>query len=327
MKIILFFVTIILTISRQCVTDERILPENIHLSGGIVSGNIEGDTAYRIDFPSGTSQLEFPLDSTLFGFEFGINYKSLKEKNYDKSKFNIRLLTAPRNNAGKMKDSDWLTDATDISEVGSAHPGLDIYSESTAKLSALIMDINYIYNIFSTKKITFGLSTGYLYERFEYSIYDLEQVGFGPYAAGYTGNVAGKVLDYEVNYYIPYVGLDTNILLDERFLLSLQWDYSGLARASDRDDHILRNKIAEGNCNGNASIISLNAVWQVQPKWDIQLAYTYINIKTKGKQSQFWYGDDPASPGYDDTGDSVKGIDDKISSSQKVISVTVRYRF
>lgn len=308
------------------VIDQKSSSKNSDIVVSVLSSNIKGDTTYRIDFSEGTSQLEFPLNNAMIGFGFSLMpARSTMSKNRDG--FNLKWWISQNSKLfGNMKDSDWLTDAIDIAEVGQTHPGLDIYSESTAKLSARIIDVNYVYNIIPSGSIAVGAVFGYLYQNLRYNIYNVNQVGFGPYAANYTGNVSGKVLDYEITYSIPYLGLTTDMLLLEKVRFNFQWGYSVLVQAKDIDKHILRYKLSKGDTSGTANIISLNLEWEFQPQWLVQFNLANITINTDGKQNQYWYGNDPVTTG-DDTGAFIKGISDKITSSQKIMGIGIRYNF
>jgi len=312
-------------LSKQ-VVEQKAINKSSDISFSVLSGNIKGDTTYRIDFPEGASQLEFPLGNSLLGL--GFNLKQLiPTTTKHRDGFSLRWwLSQDNESSGKLKDSDWLDDTADITEVGQAHPGLDIYSESTAKLSARIIDVNYVYTVMPGGKISIGIVFGYLYQNFHYNIYDVTQVGFGPYAAHYTDSVSGKVLDYEVTYSTPYLGLTTDVLLFETVRLNFQWGYSAMAEAKDTDKHVLRYKISKGDTNGTANIINLNLEWEIQSQWSLQLNIVNMSIDASGKQSQYWYGNDPVTAG-DDTGTFVKGINDKISSTQKIVAMGIRYRF
>jgi hypothetical protein len=59
----------------------------------------------------------------------------------------------------------------------------------------------------------------------------------------------------------------------------------------------------------------------------VAFGFDYLKIDTKGTQKQNWYGDDPASPDVDDTGDRVTGIREKIKSNQITIQAQIGYEF
>ena len=288
-----------------------LLGENIYTTLGLQSGYITGDTTYHISFSGGESELEFPLDNFLLGIEGGLGYKNINNDKQDRARLTVSWFTDITNDAGKMKDSDWVD--------GDGHEGLDIYSESDADLDTNIIDINGVYNFCPTKNISIGPMVGYKYQKFEYDISNLNQVGYGPYDPGYTSSVSGKVLDYEVKYKIPYLGLSTDLLLGDKFQMNLRFGYSPWAEANDVDDHLLTYALRKADCDGDAYLINLNAGWKFLPAWILQVGGEYVDIDTKGTQHLSYY----AGPYAGFTAD----VDDKITSSYWLISAVVKYKF
>jgi hypothetical protein len=302
-------------------------PKSGDVFAGFISGNIKGDTTYRIDFPEGASQLAFPLDTSILGFELCLTRRDSQNNSYEKGRFTLKWMVEADNTAsGKMEDSDWLYDALDLVITGQTNPGLDIFSKSKADISAQMIDLNYNIPVASGDNVIIGVFAGYAHQKFNYSIYDVNQVGYGPYASNYSLSVSGKVLDYEVKYSFPYFGVSTDVFFDQSIKFSVQYGYSDFVDAQDIDDHILRYKMSEGKATGHANLFSLKFEWSLDPQWILQLSENYTKIYTTGKQNQSWYGNDPASAG-DDTGGYINNIDDKITSNQKIISFGMIYKF
>jgi hypothetical protein len=96
--------------------------------------------------------------------------------------------------------------------------------------------------------------------------------------------------------------------------------------ASDYDDHLLRNKISVADVYGGGG--SLRSEFTIhsdkrgaaQPLVALYLEVLYL--KATGDQTQTWYGDDPASPNEDDTGQQISGIPHDVESLQ--INVGIR---
>lgn len=281
----------------------------LYLDVGLQSAYFKGDTTYHIDFPGGASELEFPLKTFLLGPEVGLSYKN--PQNQEKIRLNVKWLTNIDDGSGKMKDSDWLD--------GDGHSGLDIYSESKIKLKANIIDANLIYNFWPIKQLSIGPMLGYKYQKFEYDVSDVDQVGYGPYAPGSTGSVSGKVLDYKVTYHIPYFGLSSDVLLGKKFQANIKLGYTPWATAKDRDDHILRYKLSEGDTDGYACFANLNANWNFLPHWFLGVGGEYMKIHTTGTQHQYFYAGPSVGKTYD--------VDDKTTSEQWLFSAMVTYRF
>jgi outer membrane protease len=293
----------------------------LYLDATLESGYLKGDTTYHISYYEGAtgieSELEFPLKTYLIGPKIGWGYKN--PQNRDKFQLNIKWLTNIDDGSGKMKDSDWLTDDLDIMEVGSAHPGLDIYSESDIELELHIVDVNAIYKFWPIKNLSIGPIVGYKFQQFKYDVSDTNQVGYGPYAPIATASVLGKTLDYKVKYHIPYFGLNSDFLIKNKFQINAKINYSPYTTAKDEDDHILRYKLSKGDTDGYAYFANLNAQWNFLSNFFFTIGAEYMRIHTTGTQHQSFY----AGPLVGLTAD----VDDKITSSQWFFSAMITYRF
>ena len=281
----------------------------LYLDIGLQGAYFKGDTIYHIDFPGGASELEFPLNTFLLGPEVGVNFKNSKKQEI--IRLNVKWLTNIDNGSGIMNDSDWID--------GDGHSGLDIYSESKIKLRANIIDVNLIYNFWIIKQLSIGPMLGYKYLKFEYDVSDVNQVGYGPWNPDYTGAVSGKVLDYEVTYRIPYFGLSSDVLLGKNFQANIKVGYAPGTATKDRDDHILRYKLSEGDTNGYAGFANINVNWNFLPHWFLRVGGEYMKIHTTGTQHQSFYAGPYVGQTYD--------VDDSITSEQWLFSGMVTYRF
>lgn len=281
----------------------------IYLNIGVRSGYLKGDTTYRISFPGGASELEFPLKTYLLGPEISWGYKNAQKQ--DKFLVKLRWLTNIGQGSGKMKDSDWIE--------GDGQPGLDIYSESDIKLRVNIVDANGIYRFWPMKQLSIGPMMGYRYQQLKYDVKNTDQVGIGIYDLFYTTSVHGKTMEYKVVYYVPYFGLNSDVLFGKKFKVNAGGGYTPWASAKDRDDHILRYKLSKGDTDGYAYFTNLNAIWNFLPHWFLIISGEYMKIRTTGTQHQSFY----AGPDVGQTFD----VDDKITSKQTFFSTAMTYRF
>lgn len=295
---------------------------------GFLFEYLNGNSTYHISAydPLGNgveSELEFPLNTFLLGLETGIGGKDRQGR--DTFRLDLSGLWTIGEGSGKMKDSDWATNAVDIATVGSAHPGKDIYSESDASLTGEVLDLHATFSFWSGKAFAAGPLGGYRYEHFDYTISNLRQVGYGPYASGYTGSVSGKVLDYEVTYTLPYIGVHSELVLGETFRTAVDLGYSPIARAWDTDDHVLRTKRSKGDAKGQAVLATLTARWNIKENDYFTVRGSYLKIDTNGTQTQTWYGNADAPNAY--AGYSISGIRDNITSRQISFSLLLTHRF
>lgn len=301
-----------------------------HEGQGIVSlggGYLYGNTTYRIDAADPVSgqavisELKFPIQTPLINVELG--YADRDRRDRDTLEMRLRYAATAGKGTGTLKDSDWLNAAADIATVGSAHGGKDIYSESSIELDARIADLTLSYTAWQGGGFGLGLLGGYLYEQFNYSADNTVQAGFGPYAP-YSGSTAGRTLKYEVTYNIPYLGVRTRMGSGAGFHAVLDLGYSPWAKADDRDDHVLRTKLATCDASGWAYIAALNAGFPVEDDGLIELRAQYLKIDANGTQTQQWYGNgDPSVP----AGTVISGISDQITSQQysALLLFTVRF--
>ena len=276
------------------------------------SGFLQGYTKYRINFSGGASELEFPLDVPVWGVKGILGYKNVSSDLNETARLTFTYLTNTSQDAGKMKDSDWID--------SDGHDGVDIYSESDAELKAEILAFDYLYNLYPNQLVSFGPLAGYQIYKFKYRVYNTVQVGYGPYSSTAGASASTKTLDYYVKYEAIYlgVGLVSGNIQDLTF--NAGFGYSPWAKAKDRDDHIQRKKLSEGNARGNAYIFKGDAEWRFTSQWSLQVTGQYQKFNTDGTQHQTFY-DDPA------LADTTYDVDDKISAENYFITAGIAYYF
>ncbi len=306
--------------------------DTVNFGLGAGFGRMSGDTLYHISFfdPStgqgGESELKFPLDTTIAGIAGTLTGQDAKQREL----FSIKLQWSRNvgNGSGQLQDSDWLNDALDIATVGPpAHPGLDIFSLSDISLRADMLDLRARYSVWPTEEIAVGPLGGFMYEHFSYDASNLHQVGYGPYAASYTGSMAGTVLTYEVKYYIPYVGGHAEGMVTDSVRLGLDLGYSPYCGAEDRDDHVLRYKLSKGSTTGTAYLAAADARWEFAVSTFLSLNWQYLKITTTGSQTQTWYANEVTSTGTIPAGTTISGIDDRIESDQSTLTLLLSHQF
>ncbi len=274
------------------------------------SGFLQGHTKYRINFSGGASELEFPLDVPVWGVKGILGYKKSAGDLNETARFSFTYLTNISQDAGKMKDSDWIDDDN--------HDGLDVYSESDSELRAEIYAFDYLYNMYPNQKISFGPLAGYQVYKYKYRIYNTVQVGYGPYSSE-TASVNTKTLDYNVRYEAIYLGVGLISGEIDKVIFNAGFGYSPWAKATDRDDHVIRQKLSTGEGHGTAYIFKGDAAWQFASQWSLQTAGQYQKFDTNGSQHQISY--DPS------LADLVFDVDDNISTQSYFVTVGIAYYF
>ena len=281
-------------------------------------GELSGHTTYQIggtlSTPSGSgevhfpiSELEFPLDVYMVSLGASVGFA-------EKLKLSASVKKNITDDAGKMKDSDW--GAWWLYGYGRAEQGtLDIYSESDADLDALIVDVNLRYRLHRG----FFVGLGYIHQNFDYEISNVHQ--WYPSYNYYFGvdsphdRVNGTVLKYEVTYSIPYIEIVFIGKATDTFTVEMSLGYSPIVNVEDEDQHLLRSKVNEGDCDGTAILFSLEGRYDFFKNWFLTLGFDYVKIETDGKSEAFFSGV------YDHT------IDLEIESEQLFAGITVGYAF
>jgi outer membrane protease len=276
---------------------------NTYITVGI--GRLSGDTTYQIGgryvTPSGSgtyhfpiSKLEFPLDIWMISVE--------ESKEFEKK--NLKVSVGAKKNytrdAGRMEDSDWLTVANPSQ--------LDVYSQSNAYLDALMLGIHVSYRFFERPHWSLIAGVGYRYQNFDYEC-KLNQQWSPSGLSGYDYTGIGSVdLTYEVTYSIPYIEIGTQYIFTNKWSLDASLGYSPIVHAEDLDVHVLRAKVSEGDCDGDAILFSLKGRYNVSRSWffALQLDYTYIN--TDGRQKQYTDGAWSATIDQEITSEQLFGV-------------------
>jgi hypothetical protein len=250
-----------------------------------------GHTSYRIEaadsVSSVASELEFPIRTALVGLR--ARFAAPRQPGRGGPAFEVEgHLAALSQETAKLKDSDWIDGQIELQEVGALHAGKDIYSESKAKLSGRVLEARAAWEMeVSPGGAVVAPMAGFLYQRFEYEVTDVRQVGYGPWS-GETGAFDGPVLDYEVSYLLPYVGARaaaaTGVLTGTAEL----W-LSPVASADDFDDHLLRGKNARTDASGSAWAASVTARLAVGSRGALQAQASFLRVSATGTQRQTFY--------------------------------------
>ena len=283
---------------------------------------INGHSTYHISFDNpwasgghGESELEFPLDNFMAGLHIVAGTRYHTSEGQTKARLRMSLLRVINDYAGIMRDSDWIENDAALPG-GVPHEGRDLYTESDARLRGGIVDLNFAYFLRIDRCWTFGPMLGFRYHEFMYDIIGYRGIYWTTPVSG-----EGKVLDYEVTYEIPYMGIISEGLAGNRhqFRFALSFAYSDWAEARDRDDHVLRYKLSEADCQGQAYLINVDLEWNFLPQWILGIGAEYVDIETTGKQHQRFYAGTYVGTTYE--------VDDRITSSYWSGIVKILYEF
>ncbi len=277
---------------------------------------VTGKSAYEIDFISGRSRLEWPIDLYLIGLEYTLDIGVFE--------VGVAYMQGPwKKSSGNLKDSDYIEEAFFLGRA--MHPGVDIYSESEVDASGELLGFNLKIFPFALGSVSLGVTGGYMQQRFEFDGSDTIQVGYGPWQ-DQSCTITGHVIAYEVEYDSWYLGITSRYALHPRISLAGDIVYLAHVRVRDEDDHIRRSKRSDGRCTGDGLSIGLSSRIRIGNDWQADLAFQAMDILARGYQTQTWYGDDPSSS-YDDTGLSSPDVDMEIEQKTYQVGLGIGYCF
>jgi len=291
-----------------------------YITAGI--GKLGGDTTYQIGgnyfTPAGSGQMHFPISELEFPLDVWMVSVEASKEFAKKWKVSVGAKKNITSDAGKMKDSDW--GAYFLEGYAWAQKDtLDIYSESDGELDALIMDINLRYRFYEKTNWAFIVGIGYIRQNFDYAISNLNQ--WYPSSNYYFGVdlphtlASGKIMTYEITYSIPYIEIGVQGSFKDEFSVEASFGYSSLVDAQDEDVHILRAKVAEGHCDGDAILLSLRARFDFSKNWFLLAEFDHTKIDTDGWQEQYI------------DGVRIGRIDQEITSEQILACFSIGYTF
>lgn len=292
-------------------------------------GMLRGDTRYQIGGlltwsdgstvpqPDPTSQLIWPLDVYMVHLNADILLA-------DRFKLSLGVKKNIRDSAGDMKDSDWGIYWLD-EQPGALTDTLDIYSESSTELDALIWDVTAGYVIYKHPLLSITGLLGYLHEDFDFDASNTTQ-WYPSYSLYNPGEVLspdyynGKMITYEITYDIPYLGLEATWHVNDAIRLQANGGYTPYAMAEDKDHHLVgaygQGSISKTDADGRAWMYGIHGTAHLSPHWALGAGYDYLKIKVHG-DSETTIG------GLDGT----CSITEDIESKQQYLSLDLQYSF
>jgi outer membrane protease len=259
------------------------------------------------------SELKFPLHSWLAGGElkycFPIN--GIHSLN-----LSIGAYLDIKNGTGQMVDQDWINDI----QVG--------YSKSK-EIQLDVFQVNFAstYDLLKTYYSNIRVITRLNYQKWEQWTFGY-QGWLIDYESGILREINGDdpTIDYQVRYLSTQIGLELRTRIFASSILELD-AAGGVVWSEDRDDHLLRGKIAEGSAKGPALSAKLNfsnvLAYMGNHALFIDLFGAINYYYTEGSQNQEWYRDEGSIPaGYE-----ISGIPLKIESLQYIAGIRLGINF
>ena len=223
------------------------------------------------------SELKFPMDVFMYYLNMNLNILD-----YLTIHFNVKKNL--HNYVGKMKDTDWIP-----------YPGIKtVYSESDTRLNSVITDIEIITRFFSISFFSLKVGAGFMHQYLYYWCSNTKQTSIYTDTPPYIGTpqylvINGKVITYEVQYYITTLQITPVFTILGRLEIMIAIRFSPYLKARDIDDHILRAKKSKSDAEGSAFMPFLKIRYLFDNRVFITTKLEYINLKTRGKQTQSYY--------------------------------------
>ena len=252
---------------------------------------MSGDTTYTVGGPvvkaDGSSEqgyfpwseLEWPLDIWLARVDAGVNIGSSWRIN-GVLKANISDPDDP------MEDSDWGL-AYQLGLPGASTSDLDVFSESNiSDFDALIWDIDVEWTFLQRQSWNLFAGLGYQYQKFEYDGQLIQQTLYylgAPVGVAYGDGSVG--ITYEMTYKMPYFLIGTDFQITPGFTVAGSFAYSPWADAEDEDHHLLRDRVAQGDMDGDAYMIDVSGTYNFVSSWFLEAGFHYTKIDVDGEQA------------------------------------------
>lgn len=262
-----------------------------------------GETSVETTFRDGRSRLVWPMDVQLAGVAYTAGYRDIVE-------LEVSLHACPWIRSGApMKDYDWLDES--YSPGLPPHGGTDIYSESKVDSKAFMFDsILRVYPL-SVSSASAGLFAAYHNGQADFRAYDTNQIGFGPWQ-GYTNTSSGPTCTYNLKSALFQIGLTGRLHAGNVLKITIDASVIPYAEFSDEDNHIRRSRVSRAECSGYGGMLSISTQFALGGKWYLYSSCSKAHVSADGHQNQYWYGNDPASPG-NETGHTESGINTEIT--------------
>lgn len=277
-----------------------------------------GDSSYEISFTEGHSRLEWPMDMHALEATYTVCYRDVLE-------IDMSMAAKPwTQNQDVMEDYDWVDESYYSGRAD--HDGVDIFSQSDLDAKIFMMNANSRLFFFTYKPVSFALLAGYNYCETDYRVYNTRQVGYGSWQ-NQSDIINGPTITYALETKSVSVGMSCRLHMGRQAVITLDAAFLPYVKASDEDNHIRRFRVSQSECTGTGTEISISTRFNMYKNWDIHTQCTKKHISTSGDQTQYWYGDDPATSSLVDTGSYLSGIDTDIDEDLFQISLGIGCRF
>ncbi len=267
-SVILIITALLLNIGHAAASDAT-------FEGSVALGFLSGDTSYEIGnaltnpnlryFPF--SELIFPLDGTVAILNGRIQIA-------DKVVLHGHIMKDIYSTDEEFQDTDWLNGPGAITQMSTGETDMDAWTVEAG--------LRYIF--YRQPTWSFDIGPAYMRQHFNFDVSRLQQTDYRNNPPTISLE-PGKVLTYEVDYSIPYLALGWNSWTD-KMKVHADLGFTPWVRATDKDNHLTRNKISRGDSGGYAYMVEFGMQFFLPDNFFIDLTYNQTNIATKGDQVQ-----------------------------------------
>jgi outer membrane protease len=249
----------------------------------------------------------FPISELKFPAAVNVGYANVKGTFIDRITVNARFSYNFNHNSGTMIDSDWDQYRNPIAQ-----------SHSKAILNTFhSVDVDIAYRVATVRFLSLHAGVGFMYQYFNYDIENLVQWD----TVSIPGNLtiiarAGLVLTYNIKYYMPYISISPCFNILDRIFIYIKLAISPYPVGIDRDNHLLRAKLATGKAHGIAIIAALDLDYHVIDSVFVSMECTVNQVWAWGKQKQMRYATTPEGPPG-----PIATIENRLVSTQVYVSL------
>ncbi len=257
-----------------------------------------GETAYEISAAaigsSIRSRLEFPLDGVYVGadgrYNIGNRFKGIQNLT-----IGLKFLTNSTDPSESMNDYDWVNGLL----VG------DTASDTEA--SSYIVDLYLKGDLVCDPQIIVRGVIGFRHEEYAFDIYGIEGFYLPPIGNGrVTLDNNTLALTYEMKHNWAYGGIEGQLIMTDS-LRAGGGAVVGIGAISDRDDHVLRDKISKGEFVSVATKMDAHLIWYLA-----RASAAYRPYVKAGIEALVMVADGEQDQRFEDSSTEFSGIDDKI---------------
>ena len=257
-----------------------------------------GETAYEISASemgsSIRSRLEFPLDGLYVGadacYNTGIQFGGAQNLS-----FGAKFLTNVTDPSEDMNDFDWWNGFL----VGD--------TASEAEASSYMIDLYMKGDMVCQQQIVIRGVIGFRHEEYAFDVYGFEGYYLPPIGNGPVSLDSDTLaLTYEMTHDWIYGGMEGQLIMTDS-LLAEGSVVIGIGVVEDRDDHVLRDKISEGEFVSVSTKMAAHLVWYLAPPSAERRPYLKVGV-----DAMVMAADGEQDQEFEDGSAGFYGIDDEI---------------